>query len=214
MAEHYQQQSALAHFGLAIRATSDQNNSERGVRLGEREFCGQINLRGDPGKSAFMDAVSAVTGSRLPNKPNTSVGPEDLQIGPRALWLAPGEWLVVTSQGGKEEFIKSLAGVAAGCGGTVTDVSDARTVISLGGQYARDVLMKGCPLDLHPAAFVPGVCAQSLLARATVILYHGADPARAGESVFEIYVARSFADYLWRWLEDAASEYGVQIIEG
>jgi sarcosine oxidase subunit gamma len=214
MAEHYQQQSALAHFGLAARATSDQNDPERGIRLGEREFYGQINLRGDPRKSAFMDAVFAVTGCPLPTKPNTSSGPENLQIGPRPLWLAPGEWLVVTSPGTKEEVAKSLADVTAGCGGAVTDVSDARTVIALSGQYARDVLMKGCSLDLHPAAFIPGRCAQSLLARATVILYHGTDPVRVGESVFEIYVARSFADYLWRWLEDAASEYGVQIIEG
>ncbi|NIO38860.1 MAG: hypothetical protein GTO41_00860, partial [Burkholderiales bacterium] len=29
---------------------------------------------------------------------------------------------------------------------------------------------------------------------------------------YDIYVHRSFADYLWRWLEDAAQEYGVAII--
>ncbi len=214
MAERYQQQTPLAHFGLAARATSDQNESARSVRLGEREFSGQINLRGDPGKKAFMDAVSAVIGSRLPTRPNTSVGPEDLQMGPRVLWLAPTEWLVVTSPGGTEEVAQSLADITAECGGTVTDVSDARAVILLGGQHARDVLMKGCPLDLHPATFVPGACAQSLLARATVILYRGADPAQTGESAFEIYVARSFADYLWTWVEDAASEYGARIIEG
>ncbi|MBH62274.1 MAG: sarcosine oxidase subunit gamma [Alphaproteobacteria bacterium] len=214
MAERYQQQSALAHFGLSARATNDQNESECGVWLGEHAFRGQINLRGDPGEKTFMDAVAKVTGSRLPTKPNTSAGPDDPQAGPRALWLALGEWLVVTVPGAEEETARSLAEVTADCGGTVTDVSDARTVIAMGGRHARDVLMKGCPLDLHPAAFEPGACAQSRLALATVILYRGADPSEADASAFEIHVARSFADYLWTWLEDAAGEYGVRIIEG
>lgn len=28
---------------------------------------------------------------------------------------------------------------------------------------------------------------------------------------FEIYVRSSFAEYLWRWIEDAAGEYGVAV---
>jgi sarcosine oxidase gamma subunit len=28
---------------------------------------------------------------------------------------------------------------------------------------------------------------------------------------FDIYVARSFAEYLWAWLEDAGGEYGVAV---
>jgi sarcosine oxidase subunit gamma len=35
------------------------------------------------------------------------------------------------------------------------------------------------------------------------------DPER-GPS-FDLYVGRSFADYLWIWLEDAGREYGVPI---
>ena len=31
---------------------------------------------------------------------------------------------------------------------------------------------------------------------------------------YELYVQRSFAEYLWLWLEDAALEYGVAIGEG
>ena len=31
---------------------------------------------------------------------------------------------------------------------------------------------------------------------------------------FEVYVHRSFADYAWRWLEDAGLEYGVAIAGG
>jgi sarcosine oxidase gamma subunit len=36
------------------------------------------------------------------------------------------------------------------------------------------------------------------------------DDPRAGPS-FDVHVARSFSDYLFRWLEDAGREYGVQV---
>lgn len=218
MAEAYQQQSGLAHLGLAARAVVDadkfDHGADWGVWLGERAFQGQINLRGDPGNKTFMDAVAGVLGARLPTKPNTSAGAENLRDGPRAMWLAPDEWLVVTEAGAEAGLAGTLAEATAGCGGSITDVSDARTVIGLSGRQARDVLMKGCPLDLHPAAFIPGQCAQSLLARATVILYRGSDDAAAAGASFDIHVARSFVEYLWTWLEDAAGEYGVRIVEG
>lgn len=214
MAEPYQQQSALAHLGLTARAAADQDKTGAGVWLGERAFRGQINLRGDPASKAFMDAAEGVIAGRLPTTPNSSVGDDDLREGPRVLWLAPDEWLLVTAAGAEAEVVAALAEAVAGVGGTVTDVSDARTVISLSGRDARNVLMKGCPLDLHPAVFEPGNCAQSLLVRASVVLYRRVDEAAAGGASFEVHVGRSFADYLWTWLEDAAGEYGIRVVEG
>jgi sarcosine oxidase subunit gamma len=72
------------------------------------------------------------------------------------------------------------------------------------------VLAKGCPLDLHPRAFATGNCAQSLLAKASVLIHLPNDDAQRGPT-FDLYVARSFAHYLFAWLEDAGREYGVQV---
>ena len=36
----------------------------------------------------------------------------------------------------------------------------------------------------------------------------------SAEPAFDLYVLRSFADYLWAWLEDAAREYGLKIVSG
>ena len=52
-----------------------------------------------------------------------------------------------------------------------------------------------------------GHCAQSHLAKAAITL-HQTDDGPA----FDLYTRRSFADYLWRWLEDAAREYGLAIV--
>ena len=82
--------------------------------------------------------------------------------------------------------------------------------MSVAGPSAREVLAKGCPLDLHPRSFPPARCAQSLLAKAAVLIHLIDDVPARGPS-FDVYVARSFAHYLWTWLEDAGREYGVLI---
>ena len=61
------------------------------------------------------------------------------------------------------------------------------------------MLARGCALDLHPSVFPPGRCAQTLVARAQVILY------RPDEHTFRLLVRPSFADYLRAWLRDAGA---------
>jgi len=93
----------------------------------------------------------------------------------------------------------------AGLFATLTDVSSAQTVIEIQGANAVDALAKGTPFDLHPWEFPLGACAQTILAKAAVVIQ------RVSNDTFHVIVRRSFADYLWRWLEDAASEYGFRI---
>ena len=88
----------------------------------------------------------------------------------------------------------------------VVDLTELRTVIAVSGAHARDLLAKGCTLDLHPRAFPAGACAQTGLARAGALL-HLVDET----PTFEITILRSFADYMWVWLADAAQEYGVAL---
>ena len=96
------------------------------------------------------------------------------------LWLGPDEWLVL---GGREDDYEIAC-----------DVSANRVVYELAGEGARTVLAHGCALDLR--AFVPGRCAQTLLARAQVILQC------VETDTFRILVRPSFAPYLRAWLED------------
>ena len=51
-----------------------------------------------------------------------------------------------------------------------------------------------------------GQCAQSHLAKAPILLRR-----LDRRSSFEIIVRRSFADYFWLWLEDAAAEYSLAV---
>jgi sarcosine oxidase subunit gamma len=212
MVEAYLRQSPLAHLGLAARAALDAAKGDTGVIMTEHVDRGQIVVRGNATDPAFRDAVAAVVGATPPDEPNTVAGPADLTKGPRVLWLGPDEWLVVTAPGQGAAITDALRDARAAQIASVADISDARAVIGLSGPKARAVAMKGCTLDLHPRVFGPDQCAQTLLARAGVILHQTTFEKANGAAAYDVYVLRSFAEYLWAWLEDAAQEYGCKIV--
>jgi sarcosine oxidase subunit gamma len=177
----------------------------RGVRLGERRL-GKIELRGDPGDRSFMAAVGRTVDLLLPGEPNTTAGRGDVV----ALWLGSDAWLLTCPPDKVAAHVGALRKALADVHAAITDVSDGRVALRLAGPNARDVLAKGCPLDLHLRVFAAGRCAQSLLAKASVLIHLPDDDAQRGPT-FDIYVALSFAHYLWAWLEDAGREYGVQV---
>lgn len=164
----------------------------------EHPHLGKINLRGDSGDQTFMDAVAEAVGAAPPVEANIAVKAGKSTI----LWLGPDEWLVVTPEGKQGEAESALAKALEGQHVSIVDGTDARTTIRLHGANARNVLMKGCPLDLHPRVFGPGQCAQSTLAKADVLIHQLDDTP-----TYDIYVLCSFSRYLWDWLADAAKEF-------
>jgi sarcosine oxidase subunit gamma len=123
------------------------------------------------------------------------------------LWLGPDEWLLLTPPGREVGLVEELRRSLGETTSSVNDVSGGQTVIGVGGDRARDVLAKGCTLDMHPRVFGPGRCAQTLVAKAAVVV------RQIDESPsFDLIVRRSFADYLARWLEDAGQEYHLAVV--
>ncbi|MGH8850740.1 MAG: sarcosine oxidase subunit gamma [Casimicrobiaceae bacterium] len=161
----------------------------------ERALLGHINLRGNPHDRAFAAAVETAIGIALPVVPNTISDANGIT----AYWLGPEEWLIVTPADREAAIAHALRMAVDGMFAAVTEVSGGQTIVVLRGPAAREILAKGCPLDLHPRVFGPGQCAQSRLARAPILVRQtDASPT------FEIIVRRSFAEYLWLWLQDAA----------
>ncbi len=212
MAEAYLRQSALAHLGLEGRG--EVARGDAGVAMTERPHRGIVNLRLDPNNAEAMAALEAAFGFALPTAANTSAG-DAVTI---ALWLGPDEWWLVVPGPEPEagpELADKLRAALTDHFAAVTEVGESRTCIRVSGPCARALLQKGCPLDFHPRTFAAGACAQSVLAKAGVTLHlfadESAEQAGAEGPVFDIYVGRSFAEYLWAWLEDAGCEYGVTI---
>ncbi|GLU31905.1 sarcosine oxidase subunit gamma [Trinickia caryophylli] len=167
----------------------------KAFRLYERPFLELVNLRGDPRDEAFMAAVQAALGTRVPVAPNTVARGTECDV----LWLGPDEWLVRSSEARATQLEAKLAAAVAGMFACAVDVGSGYTVLEASGDKVRDVLARGCPLDLHPAVLPLGRCVQSHYFKASIVLMPTAD------NTFEIVVRRSFADYFCRIMLDAAA---------
>ena len=213
MVEAYLRQSALARMGLEGRGEAPRCDAR--VAMGERPHRGIVNLRLDPKNAEAMAAVESAFGFALPTTASDTAGDADTI----ALWLGPDEWWLVEPGPEPEagpKLAENLRAALAEHVAAITEVGESRTCIRVSGPRARALLQKGCPLDLHPSVFRAGACAQSILAKSGVTLHLFADEsatqAGAEGPMFDIYVLRSFAEYLWDWLEDAGGEYGVNIV--
>ncbi|MCM2973229.1 sarcosine oxidase subunit gamma [Larsenimonas suaedae] len=170
-----------------------------GVRIAEKAFLGHLILRG--GAIVLDEAVRDVLGIALPGRPNTmtqnDAGTHSVQ------WLGPDEWLVIVPGGEEFELEAKLRKALGDAHFSIVNVSGGQTVLTLSGTNAREVLMKSVVYDVHPSAFPVGKGVTTVFAKATAII------RRPAEDHWELVVRRSFADYTYRWLLDAAAEYGV-----
>jgi len=176
---------------LALRAAAN-TASQFAVR--ENALHELTNVQGDSRSALFRRAVRQVFNVDPPEAPNTvSTGPTHA-----ALWLGPHEWLLESNEPRLASAERSLRARLQDEPASVVDVSSGYTVLELAGTRVREILQKGCPLDLHPRVFGIGRCARSHFFKAGIIL------RRLGENAYELIVRRSFADYAVRMLLDAA----------
>lgn len=195
--------SALADYADRFAAISAATGGDLSIR--ELPYLSQVNFRANPTDFDLMNRVmSSLGGLALPLVPNTVMSRGD----GHALWLGPDEWLLVGPDGTQAAFREALEAGLAGAFGSIVDVSASRTVLEIRGSKARDLLAHGVAIDLDPRSFGLGRCAQTLLAKAQVII------ERPDDSVFRLYARTSFASYVADWLLDAAADPNLSYAHG
>lgn len=165
------------------------------VTLQERHPLTMFDIGGNVSDKAFIAAIETALACPLPKHPNTVIRNATQSL----LWLSPTRWLCVESEN-KDKFLAEHMPA-------VKNVSSGRTVIRLAGRNVRDVLAKGCPLDMHANFFQVDHCAQSRIGGLNILVDH------VDDHIFDLYVARSFALTFWQWLTEAATEYGYQVTD-
>jgi sarcosine oxidase subunit gamma len=166
--------------------------ADAALNLTDLPPCGRLILRG---RAAAIEAATVPLSFGLPAQPCRAV-----TIGDRtALWLGPDEWLILTAP--SDPIAAALAQTLQPHPHSLVDVSHRQCAIELTGTAAADVLNAGCPLDLDAAAFCPGMCTRTVLAKSEIILW------RVAVEKFRLEVARSFAPYVRRFLLEAARDY-------
>jgi sarcosine oxidase, subunit gamma len=166
------------------------------VEVREITARGMIDVRGSASDKKFMAAAKKVLGLELPKSPRTSATWGDV----KALWLSVDQWLILCAKAKADELVTALRAELGSIHSLVVDVSDMRAVLRIEGDGAREVLLKGSSLDLLGGDYTPGTVRRMRFAEIAALLHVVED------TVFDVYVFRSYADYAWEFLLATARE--------
>ena len=119
------------------------------------------------------------------------------------VWAGQRHWLLRSRRADGRPGPDVMAALAEYA--SLSDQGGSRAIVKLSGPKLRDVLRKGCMIDLHPSAFLPGDVALTQIAHIGVHFW------RRQDGSFEIAVPRSLAGSFWNWLRAAASSAGCEV---
>jgi len=111
-----------------------------------------------------LKALAARRGLPVPATGWIASGRETL-----VLCVRPERWLVLTVPAAPGSALAAWQPACAGCAATI-ELSAGLAALYLTGPAVREVLARGCRLDLHPEVFVPGSAAATSIAQVPVIL--------------------------------------------
>jgi sarcosine oxidase subunit gamma len=158
-----------------------------------REVVGIVTLRADLADPRLAAAVEAATGCPLPATRRIEVSARGA-----VAWMSPDELMLFTGPTDAPAAVAALDAALASTHHLAVDVTDARAVFRLEGPGAREVIAKGAPVDLHPAAFGPGDFRRSRLGQVAAAFWMPAP------EVIELMCFRSVAPFVAAWLDQAA----------
>lgn len=181
------------------RLATARQRSESRLQFAVVEPEAHVVLRCKP-EMTLLEPIGNALAAPLPVEPNTVSYGDGWAS--RVLWMGPDEWLIVGDARSGDAIEHAIRDAARDDHCSVVDVSAARCVLWVAGEGAPELLALGCPIDLDPRLFGPGRCAQTLLARASVLL-----EAVTDEPSYRVTVRPSYARYLEQWLFDAATDW-------
>ncbi len=178
-----------------------ESHSYNNFSMKEKTPVAKINLRGDLENKDFVSKAGKILGMILPKESCSTSTKEKITC----MWLGPNEWLLtsndtVTKESNDYELEHILFdNISKSNLGSVTNVSDHYTIFKLTGSNIFEVLSKGCPFDFYSENFMDNKVIQTVLNNVDVTIH------RKTKDEIDLYVRRSFSQYLWEWIKDSAS---------
>ena len=117
----------------------------------------------------------------------------------RILWSSPNTWLVVSK---RENIVGIINEKFDDKDFAITDISHSRAVMQIKGPLAREVLKKGCPINLNE--FEKNSCVGSVFHGINLVI----DCVDSGFQTFNLLTLRSFGESLYHHVTDASLEFG------
>jgi sarcosine oxidase, subunit gamma len=171
----------------------------RGVEIA-RCAADVIELAAFASASAALEELAAHQGVRLAGLGRHSPGEGLLTLSVR-----PGRWLLLSPPEAPGSAAARWQEALSGRGAAV-DLSCALAAFVVGGPAAREMLARGCRLDLDRDAFPPGRAAATIMVQVPVTL------AAVGSALLLLTPATT-ARHLNEWLSGASRPFGLRIGE-
>ena len=170
-----------------------------GVQLREIDT-GILTLRASADAPALSKALDKTLGLTLPKRLAMTASKSHT-----IYWMSPDEWLLTCPYDVIDQLLAYLKSATANHHVAVVDVSSAYCQLNLSGDHAIDVLRKSTAYDVHERNFPKGKVVNTTFAKAQATL------AAIDQDNYQLFVRRSFADYLWLWLQRSAREFGLDV---
>mgnify|MGYP001047539868 CR=1 FL=1 len=163
------------------------------VTIRDAGLQGMIVLRGDLADKKLQSVCKAVTGHGVPARGKVAAeGASGLA------WMSPDELLVLVPY---EQVAEAIAKIDKALGGShylAENVSDARALILVEGEFGREVIAKLAPVDLHPDSFGIGDFRRTRLGQVAGAFWMRDD------DTFAVICFRSVAGYAFDLLATSA----------
>ena len=119
---------------------------------------------------------------------------------PVACWFGPDQWLLTSENKPVAEILEHIDGALAGQLYAATNMSSGYACFAISGPAARIGMAMGCGIDMHETAFTAGRCVRTRFAQVPLFI------VATGNFDFDLYVDRSYANYLQDWLAAAGKD--------
>jgi heterotetrameric sarcosine oxidase gamma subunit len=154
-----------------------------------------LELAAFRGHAATLAALAARRGEPLPALGHVGSGPAGLVLAVR-----PGRWLLLAAPAEPGTLSRSWQESCGHCA-AINELSAALRAFHISGEATRELLKRGCRLDLDPTHFPAGSAASTIMAQVPVTL-----AALAGGVL--LLTPSSTGRHFREWLVAAAKPFG------
>jgi len=131
----------------------------------------------------------------LPKENSTVVANNDTRI----LWSSPRTWLIISHE---QNIFEEVNKNCTEDNFAITDISHSRAVIKIKGTKAREVLKKGCPLNINEIK--KNYCAGTIFNGIAITI----DCFDDRPDTFNLLSLRSFGESFYHHITDSSLEFG------
>ncbi|MEM7439009.1 MAG: sarcosine oxidase subunit gamma family protein [Pseudomonadota bacterium] len=165
------------------------------IQVADAGVTGMVTVRGDLASAAMKKAVKAATGLAVPAARQVTQK-DDAAVA----WMSPDELMIICAYDSADKMVAALEKSLGNAHALAVNVSDARAHFTLTGAAVREVLAKGSPADLAPAALPVGEMRRTRLGQIAVAFW------LPEEGQAELICFRSVGKFVWDWLNVTAKD--------